>query len=152
MSSIRVSVLPPTEAGRLYPRYNDSAGILAVQSRVDRPWLFGVDIDGRVVFDLDEQRVLANFDLHIPKARWKRASVEDESPLITPAGDLAFAAETIKTKSFSLPLTIRTDVHTRRVRIDFATRKPNRAVALSGSCIALLSEDELVGFEVRDLP
>jgi hypothetical protein len=122
-----------------------------VQSRVDRSWLFGVDIDGRLVFDLDEQHVLANFDLHIPKTRWKRGSLEEESPVIAAAGDLAFAAETIETKSFSLPLMIRTDVRTRRVRIEFATDKPNRAVALSSSCIALLSGDELVGFEVRNL-
>lgn len=151
LSSIMVSVLPPTEAGRLYPQYDDSAGILAVQSRIERPWLFGVDIDGRVVFDLDEQRVLANFDLHIPKSRWRRDRLEEEYPLTVPAGDLVFAVETIETKSFSLPLTIRTDVNTGHVRIEFAKHKPNRAVVLSSSCVALLSADELVGFEVWDL-
>lgn len=65
MTGIVVVTAPPTIAGRLYPRYVEDAGILAVQSKVMRPWPFGVDIDGRIVFDLDADRTLANFDLHV---------------------------------------------------------------------------------------
>jgi hypothetical protein len=72
MSSIKVSVPPPTEAGRLYPRYVKDARILAVESTVARPWPFGVNIDGTRICDLDEWRVLANFDVHWPRSRWKR--------------------------------------------------------------------------------
>jgi len=139
----------PTDEGRLYARYDDAAGILVAESRIERPWPFGVDIDGRIVFDLDDQRALANFDLHVPKNRWK-SDLKEEVPGIAPPGDLLFAPETIALKSFSLPLRVRTDPLSRRLRIEFGTHQPTRAVALSASCIALLSADELVGFAIKD--
>lgn len=147
MTGITVSIAPPTDLGRLYPRYDDSAGILAVESRLERPWPFGVDIDGRVVFDIDQHRVLANVDLHVPKARWKR-DLGDDVPIVAPPGDLIFSQEAITTKSFSLPLRVRTDPSFRRVRVDFGAEPPDRAIALSGSCIALLSAGELIGFAI----
>jgi hypothetical protein len=127
-----------------------SAGILAVQSRIERSWLYGVDLQSELVFDLDERRVLANFDLHLPKPRWKREKCGNAS-LTVKAGDLAFTPETIEAKSFYHPVTVRVDPLTRLVRIDFSTYGPNRAVALSECCLALLLADHLVGFEVRNL-
>jgi ribose 5-phosphate isomerase B len=101
-----VEIGPKTDLGRLYP--DDLAGILAVESKLQRPWPFGVDIDGRIIFDIDQCRVLANFDLHIPKKRWTK-----ESLIVPPVqrclGDLIFSQETIEIKSFSLPLRVRSD-------------------------------------------
>ena len=148
MKGITVSVAPPTEQGRLYPRYAEDVGFLVVESRIERPWISGVDIDGRVVFDIDENRVLANFDLHIPKARWKR-DLGDDVPAVAPPGDLIFSQDALQTKSFSLPLSVRADPGLRRVRIEFGTEPADRAIALSGSCIALLSGAELVGFAIK---
>ena len=148
LQNITVSVAPATEQGRLYPRYAEDVGLLVMESRVARPWPFGVDIDGRVVFDIDENRILSNVDLHIPRARWKRDLGEDV-PAIAPPGDLIFSQEAIKAKSFSLPLRVRADPGLRRVCIEFGTQPPNRAIALSGSCIALLSGTELVGFAIK---
>jgi hypothetical protein len=149
MAGIIVSVTPPTDRGRLYPRYVEGAGILAVESRVERPWSFGVDIDGRIVFDLDDERVLANFDVHVPKSRWK-SDLNEEVPAVAPPGDLAFSAETIAIRSFTLPLRVRTDRLSRRLRIEFGRGQADRAVTLSASCIALLSASELVGFAIKD--
>lgn len=149
MTGIMVSVSPPTNRGRLYPRYDEATGILVAESRVERPWPFGVDIDGRIVFDLDDQRVLANFDLHVPKNRWKK-DLEEEVPAIAPPGDLVFASEATAIRSFSLPLRVRADPLSRRLRIEFGTGQPDRAVALSASCTALLSAGELVGFAIKD--
>lgn len=151
MTSIKVYVLAPTEAGRLYPRYVNEGGILAVESTVARPWPFGVDIDGGVVFDLDEWRVLANFDLHMRRSLWKRERLEDEVATIATPGDLAFAPETVETKSFSIPLTVRMDPRTGRVSMRFGALKPDRAVELSPMCSALLREDNLLGFDIRDI-
>lgn len=148
MNGIAVSVTPPTRGGRLYPRYDRAAGILAVQSNVQRPWPFGVDIDGRLVFDLDDQRVLANFDLHVPKSRWTRGPVET-FPSAQP-GDLIFSLETVQKKSFSLPLSIRTDSEAKYLRVEFGSIEPNRAIGLSDVCVALLSSDQLVGFVIQN--
>ena len=76
MGSIKVSVLPPTEAGRLYPRYVKVAHLLSVKSRIARPWPFGVGLNGGMIFDLDERRVLANFELHEMRSMWKREDRE----------------------------------------------------------------------------
>jgi hypothetical protein len=149
VSGIAVTVSSATDRGRLYPRYDDKTGILAIESRFDRPWPFGVDIDGRVVFDMDEHRVLANVDLHVPKPRWKK-DLGGEMTTIAPPADLIFSHEAITTKSFSLPLTVRTDPSFRQVRIEFGTELSVRAIALSRSCIALLSADELVGFVIKN--
>lgn len=149
MTGIVVSVLPPTNLGRLYPRYDEGAGILIVESRIQRPWPFGVDIDGGIVFDLDGQRLLANFDLHIPKSRWK-VDLEDEIPRIATPGNLVFTHAATAIKSFSLPLRVRTNSFRRRVRIEIGESHPDREIALSSSCTALLSAGELVGFTVKD--
>jgi hypothetical protein len=145
VSGIVVSVKPPSDAGRLYPRYDEESGILALESRVKRAWPFGIDVDGALVFDLDDQRILANFDLHVPMNRWKR-DLEENTPRIAPAADLEFAQQTVAQKSFHLPLRLSCDSKAKRLRIELGTAKPDRAVALSASCIALLANHELVGF------
>lgn len=61
----RVEVLKSTPKSRLYPRYDEEAGILAIESRVQRGWPFGFTIGGDIVFDIDKDRILANVDLHI---------------------------------------------------------------------------------------
>ena len=149
MNALISEVGPATDLGRLYPRYDESVGILAVESKFKRPWPFGVDIDGRIIFDLDERRVLANFDLHIPKNRWIKESRKDP-PLRGRPGDLMLSLETIKTKSFSLPLRVSSDELCREVYIQFGSKAPDRAVELSSACLALLCQNELVGFFVRD--
>jgi len=150
MNAITVEIGPKTDLGRLYPRYDDSAGILAVESKFERPWAFGVDIDGRIIFDIDERRVLANLDLHIPKKRWKKEA-RKRPPERCCFGDLIFSQKTIKIKSFSLPLMVSSDELCREVHIQFGSSTPDRAVGLSSSCLALLYQNELVGFFVRDL-
>jgi len=56
MRAIKVTVLPPTEQGRLYPRYDIEAQILEVSSRVPRSWPFGIDIDGCMTLPKKGQR------------------------------------------------------------------------------------------------
>lgn len=149
MSGIVVSIDKPTERGRLYPRYNDAAGILAAESRVERAWLYGVDIDGRIVFDLDDERRLANFDLHIPKGRWKQAHGLN-APFVVGAADLIFSEQAIAVKSFNLTIEVRHDEHG-MVQILFGSATPERAYSLSDSCLALLNDRELVGFVISGL-
>jgi hypothetical protein len=147
MTALRVVTEPATSAGRLYPRYDQEAGILAAESAVPRLWMFGVDIDGRIIFDLDEHRVLANVDLHFPKHRWVR-DLGDDAPVAAPPADLVFTPETVAYKSFSLPLRVRADRRAQRLRIELGDKRPDRAIALSESCVALLAGHELAGFVV----
>jgi len=45
VNAIIVEIGPATDLGRLYPKYDESVGILAVESKLKRPWPFGVDIE-----------------------------------------------------------------------------------------------------------
>jgi hypothetical protein len=148
VSGIRVSVSTETRSGRLYPKYDREADILAVTSDVHRDWLYGVDIDGNIVFDVDASRVLANFDLHVGKRLWEHGQ-KQLWPQGVAAGSLVFARETLSQKSFNLPLRLRYDGGAGVLRIEFGTHQADRMVGLSKDCIALLYSDQLVGFLVR---
>ena len=148
MNGIEVVVTPSTAAGKLYPHYEEEAGILTLESNIRREWPFGVDVDGSLVFDLDERRILANFDLHVPRDRWEKYTGQSPSVVAQP-GNLEFTEETIKQKSFSLALRVRFDEDKSRMRIELGDHQADRMVALSESCIALLKKTELVGFLVN---
>jgi hypothetical protein len=147
VNAIRVDIRPPTTAGRLYPRYDAESRILAVESSVQREWPFGIDIDGVLVFDLDEQHCLANVDLHVPKNRWVR-DLGAEVTLISRPGDLIFLPEALAQKSFNLPIRVRTNKQAQRIRIEIGATKADRAIALSESCAALLAGNNLAGFVI----
>lgn len=145
MSRIEVVTRPASVNGRLYPRYDEEAGILTVESRVFRPWPFGVDIDGNLVFDLDANCILAAFDLHIPRDKWKR----DWTPIPLPTAreaNLEFTGPTVKHKSFQIPISVRADPAGRQVEIRFGCQEPDEFIMLSESCYAILAARELVGF------
>jgi hypothetical protein len=56
----------------LIPSYDSEAGILSATSAMQCNWMFGFNIDGCLVFDLDKNKILVNVDCLIPKKRWKR--------------------------------------------------------------------------------
>lgn len=148
MSSIRVSIIPATTGCRLYPKYDVESDILTVTSLAPQEWPYGVDINGNVVFDLDANRILANFDLHIGRHLWEPGLVQDW-PGDVNAGCIVLSLETIKQKSFNLPLKVQMDMQKNIVQIDFGVKQWHGAALLSDDCIALLSDDMLTGFLVR---
>jgi hypothetical protein len=146
--AIEVTVLPPTEQGRLYPRYDVEAQILEVSSRVPRSWPFGIDVDGCVIFDIDSDFRLANFDLLIPKQRW-RIDPTIAWQLPTTAGDLQISRTSIRHKSFHLPLRVLTNPDRTVVAIRFSdTTYSPVEIALSDQCTAQLTGRYLDGFVV----
>jgi hypothetical protein len=71
--------------------------------------------------------------------------------MIAPAGDLEFAQESLDQKSFHLSLQVSCNKNASLLRIELGTAKPDRAVALSPSCVALLVRDELAGFVIAKM-
>lgn len=150
MGVLRVELRPATGAGRLYPRYG--ADILSLESRLRRPWAYGVNLDSLIIFDLDADRVLANVDVLLPRRRWRTARALDV-PRVWKQADLIFTPETVAHKNFSLPISTAAVEHKTRVRIEFGspanTPAPAvRAIALSEACLALVQDDILIGFDV----
>jgi hypothetical protein len=147
---IRVSVGPAIRGAELHPLYDSDAGILAVTAETSREWTHGIDIDGNIVFDADRERILANFDLHVPRRRWKNGPSQ-LWPESLPRGVIVFSEDTLKHKSFNLPLVLSYDPGGATLRIGFGDGQANRLVSLSRECVAFLSGDDLTGFLIRGL-
>lgn len=149
--SITIRVREPTAQGRLYPQYDAESDILTIGSMVQRPWPQGVDIDGNIVFDLDENRLLANLDLHVGKRLWHKG-IKRPWPSNADPHDLEFTMATIGTKSFSTPLRINTDRQRSQVEIEIGENdegKHETAIALSDRCVAFVCNDQLVAILAR---
>lgn len=102
MSRVRVTALARRPGDALHVRYDSDVDILVAECAVPHAWTLGVDVDGRIVFDLDAERVLRNLDFHIPRRRWAPAThpwLDGASPAA-----LRFDAETVAHKSLSIDL------------------------------------------------
>lgn len=148
MSHIYVTIGPPSPEGALQPRYDHESQILAAESRVAADWRFGVDIDGRLVFDLAADRTLMNLDLHIGASRWVTDSEVHWPPAGRP-GVLVFDAGSVAEKSFHLPLDVKVDPGNRVLRIEIGDIAGAQPVRLSDDCAALVTEGALAGFVLR---
>jgi hypothetical protein len=144
MSGVPITVEPSTDAGRLYPRYKNSIGILTLESPLPRLCPHGVNIDGTVMLDFDEDRVLAVVELIAPMSAWKgKAAVAQ--PLGRP-GDIRLAEGISGHVDFDWPVVVMKDLQRDMARISFGSSDFNRAVALSEAACALLLDDHLTGF------
>lgn len=148
-TKIRVHIAPHSIHGSLLPRYVDSADLLEVSTTSSTTWLYGIDIDGRVIFDIDAALVLENFDLLIPQKRWQLCD-SIELPVNAIRANILISESAIKHKSFSLPLRVITDRERSRVLIEFGTRSENEQwIELSKQCYAIVDEEScLVAFYV----
>ena len=144
MTGIPVTVEPPTEARRLQPRYKNSIGILTLESALPRICPHGVNIDGMLMLDFDENRTLTFVELIAPMSAWKGKSAVAQ-PLGRP-GDI-WLAETLSGHiDHDWPVVVTKDVQRDMARISFGDAGFNCAVALSDNASALLMGDELTGF------
>lgn len=144
---INVGLRPPSRAGRLFPRYDDVADILEVSSAVQRDWPLGIDVDGRLIFDMDGDGLVVNIDLLIPRRRWKIGGWPGHSN--AQKADVLLAPETIAVKSHSMPISILTDEDRSYavIRLGRCAGSP-RSIELSERCYAVLEGNRLCGLDV----
>lgn len=128
------------------PRYDDDAGVIEVTSDSAREWQYGINVGAAVVFDLDADRVMLNFDVLIPKKRWK-LRLDPGKPEYAREADLQFDQDTLRAKSFSLPVIVSSDSARRHVLIAFGELAPDATpTALSDRCFAFIERGVLLGF------
>jgi len=150
MRKIHCELVPPTASGRLYPKYDLEAEILSFNSEQEKEWPLGVDIDGNVIFDLDENFRVGMIDLLIGRARWKKQSLK--WPAVLMDHDLVLKEESVVEKSFSLPVSVCFDPHAKIVRVDFPSLEIGEHISLSDFAIASLSSSgELASLWARDV-
>jgi hypothetical protein len=103
-----------------------------------------VNIDGTVILDFDEKRMLGAVELLLPMSGWKgKAGVAQ--PLGRP-GDVRLAEELSGNVEYDWPVVVSKDVQRDMARISFGRSDFNRAVTLSDGASALLQDDHLTGF------
>ncbi len=152
VDGIQIRLKPPTEAGRLHPRYEKEVDILVAKNKIVQGYPYGVNVDGRdgtLVLDIAESRVLAGFELVAPRQRrWKNMKSIDK-PRVTRRADLEFPQETLKHQQFALPLRVITNDNRSLAQIWFGSPTDmTKAIGLSESCIAFIGGDVLLGFHV----
>jgi hypothetical protein len=144
MSGLPVLIRPATEAGRLYPRYKNSVGILTLASAVPRECPHGVNIDGTLILDFDEEKLLASVELIAPMSAWKgKAGVAQP---LGKTGDILLGESLSGSVQRDWSVLVSKDVQRDMARISFGAREFDRAVALSDTVSALLHNDRLTGF------
>jgi hypothetical protein len=149
MDAIEVQICEMTATGRLYPRYDVQTNILEVGSRVVKDWTYGVDIDGTIIFDLTQDRILANFDLLVPRHVWKVDPLLS-FPKPSKEGCIRFSASTVRHKSFHLSKDFRTNANRSNVLVIFGNVDQNVVwIGLSEKCSAAVRGSHLVGFLVQ---
>lgn len=153
MTGIPVIVRPPTADGRLWPRYVTGVKFLILESGRG-PFPFGLNVGGAggldLILDLDENRTLGQVEM-LGSPFSASPGLKQAFDETAPAGDLAFTPETIAAREpWDLPVGVRKNLEAGLVRIEIGRAPANRLIALSSKCLALLRNDTLVGFLVRD--
>lgn len=142
-----VTLRPPTERGRLYPRYLNSINTLVFESTVERRAPYGFTIDATLTLDIDAERLLAYVELMLPPKHWKKLKPFPDKPSRLRQADLVFAEEAVNRRWVDVPLEVRARPGNERVLITFGpARVGSRGVELSKACIALVDHGRLHGF------
>lgn len=151
MKDIVVTKGAKSEFGSLVPNYNKESSILEVSSEKRKKWIYGFDVDGNIVFDVDENFVIENFDVLISKALWSKCE-NISKPNFFDEGSIVVKKQTLNQKSFSMPnLKIFFDSKAKEVLIlfnedDFKKIPDFLGVKTSISCLGLLEMNSLRGF------
>jgi hypothetical protein len=148
MTAITVELRNSTPQGRLYPRYDTEADLLVIESQIAHRWPMGINIDGRVILDVDAERMLANVDLLISRRYWK-VGTKPLLPLQPSEADLLLSEASLMHKNFHRKLTIVSDESKSWVYMQFGEAQAEHSwIALSTQCFAELSTNELLGFYI----
>jgi hypothetical protein len=147
MSAIQVELAGPTKLGRLYPQIVE--GVLSLESAPRRQWPYGVNVDYSLILDLDSSHTLAHVELLDEKRLWKVVDPFPDKPYITRKANLVFPKHIIEHEIFEQPVKVVTDKRKDHVLIWFGgTLREAAAVELSENCLALVEDNQLLGFYV----
>jgi hypothetical protein len=148
-STIRVRLRELSEGGGLCPRLVASAEVLTAEAEWPNITRSSISVRAPSLFlDLDYDRILQNFDLHVS---WKAWGVETmaEPPRPLRTARLEFPEETVARQSFDEPVRVRTDVTRSRVWIEIgAPTERGEWIGLSDQCLAQIEDETLRGFYV----
>lgn len=147
-NKIEVEIKQVEKSWNMFPRYDYESDILEVRNPDVVDWPFGVDIDGNLIFDLDKEKSLVNFDLHIPMQYWEEVDII-RKPEIKSRGVLKFTENTLKIKSFNIPIKVFKNKAANILLVEFGENvMQGYGVKISDACIAILKGKYLVAFYI----
>lgn len=149
MSGLAVERRAPTAKATLVPSYDEESNVLTIESPMERPWPFGVNIDGLVLLDLDDERVLAAVEILVPRGCWKKVDALPDWPLFKQRSDLILKTDVVATKMHRLPVSVVSDKLGKDVFTSFGSLEPDHWVQLADNALAAIRDGDLQGFRVR---
>lgn len=150
MRNIKIEIVRTDDiSNMLCPNYDFEADLLTISNINQEEWSYGIDIDGKIVFDFNSNYTLSSFDVLIPKKLWEVVSdFEILEPMYN--GKLKISEESIKIKSFHLPVKVHTNEDKTLVKVLFGgSEKWNSIVKLSEKCYTLVYSSILKGFFIK---
>lgn len=134
-------------------RYDNSAGVLVIERpRPHRPWVYGINLDGVVVLDINDARILESVEIICPLERWPLVHGLEWPSVRDRVSALRVAESSIARKSFEDHVELGRSVDGVLLKISIGDAYGDRQyVSLSDSCVAVVSDGALVGFVVRNV-
>ncbi|MDO1450207.1 hypothetical protein Q0590_28260 [Rhodocytophaga aerolata] len=154
MNDIIVKKVMSSDYGFLIPRYDKESGILEITSRKSKEWIYGIDIDGVIIFDIDEDLIIENLDVCVDKKYWKKVdNFPDWNLIEDKIYNLKVDASSIKIKSFNYgDIKLFTDKRSESLMITFNLSSQNEILKMykvSNHCFCFINEDILQGFFIN---
>jgi hypothetical protein len=120
--------------------------MLVIESREQRDWPYGVNVNGgQVILDFDAERLLSNVDILIPRDRWASAESWTRPSAVRP-GDIALPPGVVANHEVDWPFRIVAGLRFSWFLLKLVEwDSVERGVQLSPTCVALLNERFLVG-------
>ena len=147
MIEVEVEVLS-TELPDLRARYDREARLIEVPVIDGVPWPHGVNVVGLLIIDLTSDLAIANFDVLVPRTRWRPGLPALVDPAPPGLARLRITPEAVLTQSLdgSVDVFRSRDGSTVQVLIG----EPSRVsvLALTTSCQALIADRKLFGFQL----
>ncbi|WP_299676075.1 hypothetical protein [uncultured Dokdonia sp.] len=149
---IKCEILENEKILRLYPKYDSESGILEIQTKTPTDWVFGLDINGTIIFDINDKFIIENIDILIPKWKWEKYSGKlPWSEKVLKNKSVIFTKETINKKSFYINEGIQAFFDDKNLFFGFSSNSKydilnkSKGIILSEDCYLLIQESYIVG-------
>lgn len=147
----KVIIEKVNKLGNFVPEYDKDAGLLSATDGNSK-WDFGIDIDGNVIFDFDENLVLKNIDVLIPRKLWRENDFVFEKSSLK-KGNIKITQKSLLHKSFNFPNLRAYNIKNKSLLLTFhELNQTGNWVQISEDCYAyVFNENELQGFYFENI-
>ena len=152
INMIKIKLNTRTNLGDLTPKYDREADLLTVTSSSITEWTYGIDIDGTVIFDINENYIVENIDLLVREGLWE-IDVNLKRPVTRAEAKIEIDKESVLIKSFNCPnLKVLTNSDKNIISLLFDDSVSDfQGIRVSKYCIALVKENLLLGFYIEGI-